>query len=213
MGHGRRIPASHPPRKRRRPSLLPNGTVVMLFKLCRYPPNCPRGPSEPRQANFTNAETLHSDPSTHTVRHTASPHCQLGGMTGRCGGVHVVLRCRQRYLRRARLPGPVAHFLRVKTYSACKTVLALPRPIAAPTGRPRTATPPLLIALPPRTAYLTRHVLSQAKTTARSPSGPSFSFFVPGLPHVTLIELRLALISYQDYHMSLLTLAGHARHH
>ena len=25
--------------------------------------------------------------------------------------------------------------------------------------------------------------------------------FVPGLPHVTLIELRLALVSYQDYHM------------
>ena len=38
--------------------------------------------------------------------------------------------------------------------------------------------------------------------------GPSFSFFVLGLPHVTLIELRLALISYQDYHMLLLTLAG-----
>ena len=35
-------------------------------------------------------------------------------------------------------------------------------------------------------------------------------FFVLGLPHVTLIELRLALISYQDYHMLLLTLAGHA---
>ena len=38
--------------------------------------------------------------------------------------------------------------------------------------------------------------------------GTSFSFFVPGLAHVTLIELRLALISYQDYHMLLLTLAG-----
>lgn len=25
------------------PTLLPNGSVVMLFKLCRYPPNCPRG--------------------------------------------------------------------------------------------------------------------------------------------------------------------------
>ena len=25
------------------PALLPNGSVVMLFKLCRYPPNCPRG--------------------------------------------------------------------------------------------------------------------------------------------------------------------------
>ena len=32
--------------------------------------------------------------------------------------------------------------------------------------------------------------------------GPSFSLFVLGLLHVTLIELRLALISYQDYHMS-----------
>ena len=32
--------------------------------------------------------------------------------------------------------------------------------------------------------------------------------FVPGLQHVSLIELRLALISYQDYHILLLTLAG-----
>ena len=39
--------------------------------------------------------------------------------------------------------------------------------------------------------------------------GPSFSIFVLELPHVTLIELRLALISYQDYHMLLLALAGH----
>ena len=39
-------------------------------------------------------------------------------------------------------------------------------------------------------------------------NGPSFPFFVLGLPHVTLIELRVALISYQDYHMLLLTLAG-----
>ena len=37
-------------------------------------------------------------------------------------------------------------------------------------------------------------------------AGPSF---VPGLPHVvTLIELRQALLSYQDYHLLLLTLAG-----
>ena len=42
--------------------------------------------------------------------------------------------------------------------------------------------------------------------------GTSFSFFVLGLPHVVnLIELRLAFISYQDYHMLLLTLAGHKR--
>ena len=33
-------------------------------------------------------------------------------------------------------------------------------------------------------------------------------FSVPGLPHTMLIELRQALISYQDYHMLLLTLAG-----
>ena len=33
-------------------------------------------------------------------------------------------------------------------------------------------------------------------------------FFVLGLPHVTLIEPRLALVSYQDYHMFLITLAG-----
>ena len=37
--------------------------------------------------------------------------------------------------------------------------------------------------------------------------------FVLGLPHVTLIELRLALISYQDYHMLLLTLAGRRARH
>ena len=40
--------------------------------------------------------------------------------------------------------------------------------------------------------------------------GPSLSFFVLRLPHVTLIELRLALISYQDYHMLLIILAGRA---
>ena len=34
---------------------------------------------------------------------------------------------------------------------------------------------------------------------------------VLGLPHVTLLELRLALISYQDDHMLLLTLAGLSR--
>ena len=33
-------------------------------------------------------------------------------------------------------------------------------------------------------------------------------FFVPASPHVILPELRQALISYQDYHMLLLTLAG-----
>ena len=35
--------------------------------------------------------------------------------------------------------------------------------------------------------------------------------FVPGLPNVTLIELRKASILYQDYHMLLLTLAGQGR--
>ena len=34
--------------------------------------------------------------------------------------------------------------------------------------------------------------------------GPSCSFFVLGLQHVALIELRLALVSHQDYHMLLL---------
>ena len=48
--------------------------------------------------------------------------------------------------------GPVSHFLRVKTDTACKTALALPRPTAAPTTTPRTATPPLPIAPPPLTA-------------------------------------------------------------
>ena len=42
----------------------------------------------------------------------------------------------------------------------------------------------------------------------RAATGPHF---VPGLPHVTLIELRLALISYQGYRILLLTLAGPAR--
>ena len=38
---------------------------------------------------------------------------------------------------------------------------------------------------------------------------PSHSpYFVPGLPHVILLELSQALISYQDYHMLLLSLAG-----
>ena len=41
--------------------------------------------------------------------------------------------------------------------------------------------------------------------------GPSFSFLVPGMPHVNRgPSLRLLLISYQDYHMLLLTLAGQA---
>ena len=87
-------------------------------------------------------------------------------------------------------------------------------------------------ALKPRSVY---HVYAMfAEMTGskmgalRAGDGPSFSFvvlgllactcypdraatgphFVPGLPHVTLIELRLALISYQDYHILLLTLAG-----
>ena len=34
--------------------------------------------------------------------------------------------------------------------------------------------------------------------------GANIAIFALGLPHVTLIELRLALISYQDYHMLLL---------
>ena len=40
------------------------------------------------------------------------------------------------------------------------------------------------------------------QTRASSP------YFVPGLPHVILIELRQALRSYQDYHTLSLTLAG-----
>ena len=42
----------------------------------------------------------------------------------------------------------------------------------------------------------------------RVEAGP---YFVPGSPHVMLIELRQALNSYQDHHMLLLTLAGGAR--
>ena len=38
--------------------------------------------------------------------------------------------------------------------------------------------------------------------TVQTDTGPSFSFFfVPGSPHVMLIEQRRALISYQDHHM------------
>ena len=40
------------------------------------------------------------------------------------------------------------------------------------------------------------------QTRASSP------YFVPGLPHVILIELRQALRSYQDYHVLSLALAG-----
>eukprot|EP01047_Picozoa_sp_COSAG01_P083169 COSAG01_NODE_17286_length_1162_cov_2.127820_2_plen_48_part_01 len=36
---------------RRGPALLPNGTVVMLFKLCRYPPQLPA-----RQRHLRGAE-------------------------------------------------------------------------------------------------------------------------------------------------------------
>ena len=48
---------------------------------------------------------------------------------------------------------------------------------------------------------------------ARPAPSPSPDF-VPGLPHVILIELRWALVSYQDYHiLLLLTLAGqYCRH-
>ena len=30
---------------------------------------------------------------------------------------------------------------------------------------------------------------------------PAFAFYVPGSPHVILTELKLAMFSYQDYHM------------
>ena len=43
---------------------------------------------------------------------------------------------------------------------------------------------------------------------ARPAPSPS-PYFVPGLPHVILLELSQAFISYQDYHMLLLTLAAH----
>ena len=48
------------------------------------------------------------------------------------------------------------------------------------------------------------------RTTA-CPENPSPSpYFVPGVPHAIHIESRQALISYQDHHMLLLTLSGHA---
>ena len=46
-----------------------------------------------------------------------------------------------------------------------------------------------------------------------SAAGPSFSFSVLGVSHVTLmIELRLALVSYQDYHMLFYPRSQAARH-
>ena len=42
----------------------------------------------------------------------------------------------------------------------------------------------------------------------KCPSGARAHYFVPESPHIILIELRQALISYQDYHMLPLTLAG-----
>ena len=47
---------------------------------------------------------------------------------------------------------------------------------------------------------------------AARPANPSPSpYFVPGLPHVILIELRQALISYEDDRMLLLTLYRRVR--
>ena len=47
---------------------------------------------------------------------------------------------------------------------------------------------------------------STSSTNAKS-QGPPFPFFVLGLPHVTtVVELRLAFVSYRNYHMLLLTL-------
>ena len=45
-------------------------------------------------------------------------------------------------------------------------------------------------------------VLNRVRVTRWPP------IFLPGSPHVILIESRRALISYQGYHMLLLTLAG-----
>ena len=42
----------------------------------------------------------------------------------------------------------------------------------------------------------------------KCPSGARAHYFVPESPHIILIELRQALISYQYHHMVLLTLAG-----
>ena len=53
---------------------------------------------------------------------------------------------------------------------------------------------------------------SQAETNSTSSTNaksqcPPFPFFVLGLPHVTtVVELRLAFVSYRNYHMLLLTL-------
>ena len=47
---------------------------------------------------------------------------------------------------------------------------------------------------------------------ARLVPSPS-PYFVPGLPHVVMIELGQALAPYQDYHMLLLALAGYSQGH
>ena len=55
---------------------------------------------------------------------------------------------------------------------------------------------PLVFSIPGAEA------VEDAWTEARTAPSEAFSFdFVPGLPHVMLIELRQALISYQDYRM------------
>ena len=58
------------------------------------------------------------------------------------------------------------------------------------------------------------HTLLEKEIRAR-PAAPAWLFpdFVPGLPHCHVYpsQVETGLISYQDYHMLLLTLAGRGR--
>ena len=58
-------------------------------------------------------------------------------------------------------------------------------------------------------AYMLEVQCATEATVARSAPSP-VPYFVPGIPHI-LIELRQALVTYQDYHTVLLTLTGQHR--
>ena len=75
---------------------------------------------------------------------------------------------------------------------------------------PAYAAPPCGVAvrtLPCSTLSRVTSMPARRRVSVVHPSPPRAPYFVPGIPHI-LIELRQALVSYQDYHLLLLTLAG-----
>ena len=79
-----------------------------------------------------------------------------------------------------------------------------PRP-AADSGALAAAAEALgLPSLPPQLAAALSAQDGLDLRTFGGPSSPYSPYFEPGLPHAILIELKQALNSYQDYHMSLL---------